>query len=188
LSEEQDIERTIVLLNAVKAGDKQAESRLLKRYLPVMRRWAHGRLPAYARDLADTDDLVQVCLIRALKHIEGFECRGEGAFLAYLRKILLNTVWDHVRRVKRRPQHLDYDDQIGDPALVVAAVGVETLLAYEQALESLPEETRHAVMLRVEFRYTYSEVAEAIGAPSPNAARMMIVRGLAKIAKVMSDD
>lgn len=44
-------------------------------YLAPLRRWAHGRLPAGARDLLATDDLVQETLLRTLKHIEGFEPR-----------------------------------------------------------------------------------------------------------------
>src|SRR5262245_31483701 len=86
------VESTAVLVDRIRHGDEAALERLFERYLPLLQRWAHGRLPARARGTADTDDLVQVTLMRALKRIEVFEVRREGAFLAYLRSILLNAV------------------------------------------------------------------------------------------------
>src|SRR6476660_8945498 len=76
------LESTAELLERIRSGDESARERLVSRYLPILKRLGHGRLPARARDLSDTDDLVQVTLIRALDHIETFEMRREGAFLA----------------------------------------------------------------------------------------------------------
>ena len=54
-----DPESSVELLERARAGDSDALDRLLGRYLPRLRRWASGRLPRRARDLSDTDDLVQ---------------------------------------------------------------------------------------------------------------------------------
>src|SRR5262245_25197922 len=88
----RDLETTVSLLNLIRQGDESASDRLLKRHLPVLTRWARGRLPRSARDLADTNDLVQDTLVRAMKHLDTFEVRHEGAFLAYLRRILINLI------------------------------------------------------------------------------------------------
>ena len=184
--ETQPLETTADLLGKVRSGDAAATDRLVKRYLPILRRWAHGRLPGHARDLADTDDLVQVTLLKALDKVGTFEPQREGAFLAYLRRIFLNSMKDEIRRVNRRPQRKDVDDELlVDPALVVQAVGVETLVSYEAALAKLPETTQEAIILRVEFGFSYAEIAEAIESPSANAARMTVSRGLAKLAEEM---
>jgi RNA polymerase sigma-70 factor (ECF subfamily) len=180
-----DLGRTAALLQRVREGDAAATDQLVKRFLPILRRWAHGRLPAYARDLSDTDDLVQITLIRALNHIGTFEPRREGAFLAYLRRILLNSLRDEIRRVNRQPVRKELTDNLVDPALVVDAVGAETMIAYEAALATLSERQQEAVILRVEFGYSYAEIAEATESASPNAARMMITRSLARLAEVM---
>ncbi|MEO6461823.1 MAG: hypothetical protein ABIP29_01995, partial [Candidatus Eisenbacteria bacterium] len=66
---EEGLEATSLLLERCRAGDTAARDRLFQRFLPLLRRWAHGRLPASARPLADTDDLVQVSLVRALNHV-----------------------------------------------------------------------------------------------------------------------
>ena len=54
-----DTESSLALLERARAGDRQALETLTARYLPRLRRWASGRLPRWARDLADTEDLVQ---------------------------------------------------------------------------------------------------------------------------------
>src|SRR5262245_9691190 len=98
------LESTQELLGRIRGGDAAARERLIARYLPALQKWAHGRLPARARNLTLTDDLVQESLIRALSHLEGFEPRRPGAFLAYLRQILLNQVRDEIRKTDRRPE------------------------------------------------------------------------------------
>ncbi len=70
---------------------------LIRRFLPRLRRWAHGRIPSYVHNLNDTDDLVQVTFLKALDRMKTFEPRQRGSFLAYLRRILLNEITSLVR-------------------------------------------------------------------------------------------
>ncbi len=153
----------------------------------MLRRWAHGRLPQYARDLAETDDLVQVTLVRALKHIERFEPIREGAFLAYLRRILLNSIRDEIRRTVNRPTNQELPETLPDslPSVVEQTIGQEAVSQYEEALASLPEAQREAVILRIEFGFTYPEIASATERASANAARMMVSRALVKLVEAM---
>lgn len=184
---ESTLENTAVLLESARGGDAQARERLVARFLPLLQRWAHGRLPSHARGLADTDDLVQVSLLRALDHLEGFEMRREGAFLAYLRRILMNSLRDEIRRSKRRPgEPLDGHDLVSaDRSLLEQQVGRETMEAYEAALTRLTEAQREAVIMRLEFGYSYPQVAEAMGRSHPNAARMLVARALVQLAEEM---
>ncbi len=184
---EPTLESTAVLLESARGGDAQARERLVARFLPLLQRWAHGRLPSHARGLADTDDLVQVSLLRALDHLEGFEMRREGAFLAYLRRILMNSLRDEIRRSKRRPgEPLDGHDLVSaDRSLLEQQVGRETMEAYEAALSRLTEGQREAVIMRLEFGYSYPQVAEAMGRTTPNAARMLVARALVQLAEEM---
>ena len=180
-------ESTASLLERVRAGAPEARDRLVRRYLPSLQRWARGRLPARARDLADTDDLVQVTLIRALDKVQGFEHRGEGSFLAYLRRTLQNQIRDQLRRAGRRPvsEEITESMSVMEPSPLEELIGRQTLEAYDAALERLPAAQQEAVMLRVEMGFTYPEIAQAIGAPSPNAARMTVARALARLAEAM---
>ena len=184
------LESTLELLTRVRAGDTAARERLFARVLPVLTRWAHRRLPPGARDLTETDDLVQVTLTRALGRLDHFEPRGEGAFLAYLRQILLNLVRSEIGRARARPGRTDLDESIADPvpSVLERTVRRDTLERYERALAELTEEQRDAVLLRLEFGYGHDEIARALGKPSANAARMTVARALLVLARKMDVD
>lgn len=181
------MESTADLLARARDGEHAAREQLVARYLPLLRRWAHGRLPQYARELAETDDLVQVSLLRVLDHLADFEPRHEGAFFAYLRRILLNAVRDEIRRASRLPGRAEIPASLASeaPSAVEQAIGREVMEAYEAALSSLPETQQQAVILRVEFGFSYPEIAAALGRSSSNAVRMMVSRSLIRLAEVM---
>ena len=182
-----DLESTASLLILIRAGDMRARERLLGRYLPALQRWAHGRLPPGARDLEMTDDLVQRTLLRALDRLEGFEPRRSGAFLAYLRQILLNLVRDEIRKASRRPGKQDLSDELRDhsPSPIEDLIGKEVLGEYQSALETLDDRDQEAIVLRIELEMSYEEIALMIGSPSANAARMRVTRGLQKLVEAM---
>ena len=178
---------TILLLERVRAGDSSALNRLMDRYLPRLSRWASGRLPGWARDVADTDDLVQDTLIRSVANLNHFEARGEGALQAYLRGAVMNRIRDEIRRKQRTPAQapLESSMQSDGRSPLEAAIGAQTLAKYDRALERLEPETREAVIARIEMGCSYAEVAELMGKPSADAARMMVSRALVRLAEEM---
>ena len=183
------MESTASLLELIREGDAAAEDRLLRRLLPMLQRWATGRLPAGARDLVDTNDLIQSTLVRSLRHLPEFESRHEGALLVYLRRAVLNQIRDHARRVKRQPAFEPLPDDLvsAQPSPLEQAVQAQALARYEAALEHLTPAQRQAVVLRLEMGYAYPQLAEAVGVPSPDAARMLVTRGLVALAAAMQN-
>jgi RNA polymerase sigma-70 factor, ECF subfamily len=183
------LESSAELIARLRSGDLAARDQILGRYLAPLRRWAHGRLPARARGMVDTDDLVQICMIRALSRLEDFECRHEGAFLAYLRKILLNQIREEVRRALRRPEQKEIGDDLHDcePSPLEQTIGKELASRYETALGRLTGDQQQAVVLRVEFGLTYQQVADALDRPTPNAARLLVTRALLRLARLMHE-
>jgi RNA polymerase sigma factor (sigma-70 family) len=182
-----DAETTLDLLERARAGDRQALEALMARYLPRMRRWASGRLPRWARDLADTQDLVQDTLLQTFKRIDTFEARHEGALQAYLRQGIVNRIRDEFRRAGRRPTAEELDPAVPDsgPSPLEAAIGRETLDRYERALARLRPQDREAIIARIEMDSTNEEIAAALGKPSANAARMAVERALVRLAEEM---
>jgi RNA polymerase sigma-70 factor (ECF subfamily) len=181
------LEATSVLLERVRAGDAAALDALVSRYLVPLRRWASGRLPGWARDLRDTDDLVQDTLIATLRHLDGFEVRKDGALHAYLREAIGNRIRDEIRRIGRRPAVEAADEELQDqsPSPLEAAIGSEALARYEHALMTLSAVERDAVIARVEFGLSYSDIAAALGKASADAARMTVSRALLRLAQEM---
>lgn len=187
---QMDSDTTQQLLDLAREGDTRARDALLRRYQGALTRWAHGRLPQHARDLSETADLVQLTLLRATSHLDGFDPRHPGAFTGWLRRIFQNLMRDEMRRSAARgggAQRVDIGDE--DCACEVAAtVGAESLASYRSALERLPQDLREAVVLSIEFGLSHEELAEALGAPSANAARMRVSRALAQLAAELGDE
>lgn len=181
-------ETSLYLLERARSGDAQAADTLMARYLPRLRRWAAGRLPRWARDMADTEDLVQDALLRTFRNLETFEVRGEGALQAYLRQSTLNLIRDQLRRVGRHPvaRELDSQQPAQGASPLEEAIGQEALETYERALGRLRPKDREAVIARVELGFDNEEVARLLGKPSANAARMMVERALVRLAEEMT--
>jgi len=142
--------------------------------------------------VSDTQDVVQETVSRAFKNIEAFEIRGEGALQAYLRQALLNQIRQEIRRSASRLPRGDGDAaEVGaqleapGPSPLEQAIGGEALERYERALSRLRPDDREAIIARIELGLSHQEVAEAIGKPSANAARMAVERALDRLLKEM---
>jgi RNA polymerase sigma factor (sigma-70 family) len=178
-------EATVMLIERIRAGDQAAIEVLFSRYLPALRRWAHGRLPRTMRDVADTDDLVQVTLMRALNRLGEFEVRQAGSFLAYLRHVLLNEVRAQVRRHATLPLRQDVSEDMPDQeriSVLELLIGDEQMQAYQQALSTLPERQQEILVLRLEFGMSYPEIAAETGSKA-DAVRIMATRATALLAE-----
>jgi RNA polymerase sigma-70 factor (ECF subfamily) len=183
-----EAETSFTLVERACSGDQRALDELCARYLPRLQRWAHGRLPVWARDALDTHDLVQETLAHVADRIQKFEPRHKAAFQAYLRQALLNRVRDQIRRVKRRPapDPLDSARVSDEPTPLEEAIGREALERYETALQRLKPGDRDAIILRVELGCPLAEVAEALNKPTVGAAHVAVSRALVRLAKEMS--
>ena len=180
-------ESTIELLQRLQTGDSEALDRLFARYLVPLRRWAHGRLPQYARGMSDTQDLVQDAVTQVLRQLEHFQPNGPGALHRYLRSAIMNKIRDELRRVHRRPipTELDEDVRSSLASPLELAIGSEELEIFEAALEDLRDEDREPIIARVEWDLDYDEIAKALGKPSVAAAGIAVRRALVKLAEAM---
>ena len=185
--EESRLPSSLTLLERARADDRADVEALIARYLPRLQRWATGRLPRWARDTAETQDLVQETLFRTFKRIEKFEPRGEGALQAYLRQAILNRIREELRRAKRQPARTELDPQapVDARSPLEEAIGQEALDRYERALARLRPEDRELVVARIELGYTNQEIAELLNKPTANAARMATERAIVRLAREM---
>jgi RNA polymerase sigma-70 factor (ECF subfamily) len=186
----EDPDSSVALLARVRVGDAEALNRLMARHLPALQRWARGRLPTGIRDLEDTADLVQETLIQALKHLDRFEYRHEGALQAYLRHAVYNRIRMEFRKKRARPDRtdLDVDRQDDGVSPLEHAVGQETLERYERALARLKPEDQEAIIAKMELGCGYADLARALRKPSADAARMSVGRALVRLAAEMKND
>lgn len=181
-------EATVTLIGRARTGDNNARETLVRRVLPSLRRWAHGRLPARARGHLDTQDLVQDTVVAALQKLENFESRHQGALQAYLRQSVVNRIRDEVRRIAPRPHRVELsaDHPDDSPSPLEQAVGSQAMERYEAALATLPPDYREAIVARAEMGMSYEEVAVALGKATPNAARLVTRRAVLQLARRMA--
>ncbi len=175
------------LLRRARGGDGQALSRLFARYLPQLQRWAHGRVPAWARNAVDTADIVQETVLHTIRNLESFEPQREGALLGYLRRSLLNRVRDHFRHAARHPSPGELDDAYADPgpSPLDFTIDREDRRRYVAALRQLRAPDRTAIIARIELGYTYEQLALMLRKPTAEAARLAVHRALLRLAEAM---
>jgi RNA polymerase sigma-70 factor, ECF subfamily len=184
-----DPETSMELLVGIRNGDAASLDRLLARHLPPLKRWASGRLPNWARDLNETQDLVQESVVRALKHLERFQPTAEGGLRAYFRRAVANRICDEVRRAQRRGMQDELTERIEarTPSPLEEAIGREVEERYDRALAGLRPQERQALVARLEQNQSYQEIAQELGKPSVAAARVAVGRALARLEAGMKD-
>ena len=130
------------------------------------------------RNPADAEDLVQETYLRAYRAFDSFQ---EGTNLkAWLYRILTNTFINQYRAAKRRPEQSDIEDvedlylyrRLGGLEAAVAGRSPETQVLesipdaeVKEALESLPDQFRMAVLLADVEGFAYKEIADILDIP-----------------------
>ena len=180
------------LLERVRRGSEFALGVLFARYSAWLRRWARGRLPAWARDGLDTSDLVQDALHGTLARITSLRSAHAAALRSYLRRAVENQISDHRRRALLR---LNSGRAPSEPIRLSqeAAPQFRQLMdeqnwaRYLEGLKHLTPRHRRLVVGRVEFGYSYRQLALIERLSTPDAARMAFRRALARLSIVMPD-
>lgn len=180
---------TLDLVRAAQRGDGPAVDELYARYLPRLRWWARGRLPAHARDGIETGDVVQDAMMRTLRQLPGLDARSAGCFQAYTRQAVLNAIRDHIRRARPRvtaERALEHEAS-SEQSPLEELIGRDALGRYERALAALTVTDQELIVGRIEMNHSFAELAAMTGRNSPDAARVATKRALVRLAEGMGD-
>jgi RNA polymerase sigma-70 factor (ECF subfamily) len=152
------------------------------------------------RNPADAEDLVQETFLKAYRAFESFQ---EGTNLkAWLYKILTNTFINSYRASKRRPEKADVEDvedlylyrrlgELQSSAATGRSAEEEvfdrfTDVEVKDAIESLPEAFRIAVLLADVEGFSYREIADITEVPI-GTVMSRIHRGRKALQKALLD-
>ncbi|UCF30696.1 MAG: sigma-70 family RNA polymerase sigma factor [bacterium] len=105
-----------------------------------------------------TAEVTQMAFIKAYSGLGGF--RGDASFRTWLYRIAVNTFRNHVRDESRR-SHQEVDDNMpssDEGAFEVLNHQQERRMLWE-AVQTLPERQREALVLRVQEGYPFTDVA-----------------------------
>ena len=180
------------LLDRVRRGSQSALGALFTRYASWLRRWARGRLPAWARDGLDTSDLVQDALHGTLARVSTLRSAHAAALRSYLRRAVENRIGDYQRRALFRLTHggpSSAPARLSDAAApqLQQLIDKQTWTRYLEGLKHLTPRHRRLVVGRVEFGYSYRQLALIERLSTPAAARMAFRRALKRLSIVMPD-
>ena len=175
------------LLRRALAGESDALSQLLSRYMPQLQRWAHRRVPDWARNGVDTGDLVQDALLDTFRNFKSFVPEREDALLRYLRRTLVNRVRDQFRYAARHPTPGELNDALVDSGASPLKVTMdrENRRRYRAALKRLRTTDRDAIVGCIELGYTYEQLALVLKKSTPEAARIAVRRALLRLEAEM---
>jgi RNA polymerase sigma-70 factor, ECF subfamily len=182
------LEATIDLLHRAREGDESAWDLLVGRHRRSLKLLAHRRLPSHARSMTDTEDVVQDAFTRALKFVHSRDFSSHGAFLAYLRRVVINRILDELRRSARTPPLSALPEDCATPARspLELAIGNERAARYRHALGQLRQRDRELVELRLEEGLAYQEIAARLGFRTADASRVATGRAIWRLSRQLS--
>jgi RNA polymerase sigma-70 factor, ECF subfamily len=135
----------------------------------------YGAALHYVRNHADAEDLVQQTVLRAWRGYDRFHPEREGAFKAWVFRILHNAwISDHRRRTRRveevpgeRDDGFNLLEALGGTAGSAESMVLERIPSTEvrAALDALNDDFRTAVLLCDVEGFSYQEIAEITGVP-----------------------
>lgn len=168
------------LLEAWRAGDKQAGSELFERYFEPVSRFFVNKLSE------DPDDLVQETFVACLRGRD--RLRDAGSFRSYLFGIACNVLRAHLRR-RTNLQLGDDDDRCAfdlspGPSTALHAREGERLLL--DALRRIPLEQQILLELHYWEAMKTDEIADALGLPR-GTVRGRLQRGRARLQEALEE-
>lgn len=157
-------EKTVIL--AVKAGDTEAYGQIVQAY----EKQIYNLCLRMVSDPADAEDLAQEAFVKAWHGLEFY--KFEAAFSTWLYRLTTNLCIDFLRKKKRRPSVSMTVEEDGessemefpDPSLTPE----EEILRRERqqmlrdAMETLDEEGRAIITLRVVDELSYEQIAKVL--------------------------
>jgi RNA polymerase sigma-70 factor (ECF subfamily) len=154
--------------------ESDLESRFEQEAMPLLPNLYSAAL-RLTRNPTDAEDLVQETFLRAYRGFARFE---PGTNLrAWLYRILMNTFINSYRKKQREPLTISEDEvdewylyskmaeQGAEPSAETAVIESLPDEDVQDALASLPEQFRTAVLLADVEGFSYKEIAEIVGVP-----------------------
>ena len=183
--------RDIEWFEKARHGDSQALERLVESYLPQLHAFVRVRLGGRVRARESSMDIVQSACRELLADPSREEFRGEERFRGWLFTTALNKLREKFRfhgRERRSPDRehdVDADDLLPAASFLtpsVDAIGRETALALDAAMQALSEEHREVITMARIVQLPHEVIAELMGR-SEVAVRQLLVRALRRLAE-----
>jgi RNA polymerase sigma-70 factor (ECF subfamily) len=167
------------IIQQVLSGDVEAYARLVDRHYDRCARVAARILG----NREDAEEAVQDAFLRAFRALDEYEDRER--FAAWLARILVNQCRTMLARTRRR-EAVFLDVAPPEDALAVDAGASGAWPELDQALATLPDEQREALVLKYADDLTYEEMARITGA-GESALKMRVQRAFVRLRALLQE-
>ena len=177
------------LISLYLSGDEAAFETLLNRH----QQQVYSKIFFIVRDSDLANDLFQDTFIKVVNTLKSGKYNEEGKFLPWVMRIAHNLSIDHFRRGKkmrmlRATEEFDVFDTMcsDEPHMEDRMIQEQIHQDVRDLLETLPEEQRLVVKMRIERDMSFQEIADETGV-SINTALGRMRYALINLRKVMDE-
>jgi len=185
-----DIDNAQLIRDAI-AGDQKSYAEIVNRY----RSQIYNLIMRMVHQRDEAEDLTQETFIKAFNALPSFN--AEYAFSTWLYKIAVNNCIDHFRKKRLKTYPLDNPIQSKDGELQrefpdqsaapdSSLMDRERQLQIKDAIDSLPEKYREAILLRHGHDRSYEEIAAELDIPI-GTVKVRIFRAREMLKKKLRD-
>ncbi len=145
------------LIQACIQGNRAAQQKLFEVYSPKML----GVAFRYANSREEAEDMLQEGFIRIFQKLNTF--RFQGSFEGWIRRIIVNTAINHIRKYQNLKYECEIDEAYYIPAASSDAIASMYTREVIQLLHDLPLGYRTVLNLYAIEGYSHREIGEMLG-------------------------
>jgi len=169
------------------AGDRKAQYALYQQYSKAM----FNISMRITGDYDEAQDVLQDAFVNAFKHLGSF--KGESTFGAWLKRIVVNTGIQHMKRkrldlVPLADKHNRKADDAGD---VTATLDIDPqnyqVEKVRRAVQKLPDGYRVVLTLYLFEGYDHGEIADILGV-TESTSKSQLNRAKAKLKQLLTEE
>jgi RNA polymerase sigma-70 factor (ECF subfamily) len=200
---DDDLLDSLDLVRHAQAGELAAYGELFARYYPRVRALVRQRIDQGMRKDIDSDDLLQEAMLDAIRGFERFEVRSRRELIGWFARIIENrmrSVGRHMHAQKRdrakevplgyvadylEQSNADFQPQADTPGPQQLATEREEVERLQECLDELEEDQRRVLLLRHRHNLSWGTIAQELGRPSADSARMQYTRARIALQKAL---
>ncbi len=169
-------------------GKSKALDKLFDQYSPVLL----GLCMRYSSDSQEAQDIMQEGFIKIFFNVKKFRKIEGGSFEGWMKRIMVNTALNHIRKKNARRDTVDFDaleERIGDQSDDAYIQNDEVHVTEEEILaliQELPPGYRSVFNLFVFEKYGHKEIADMMGV-SENTSKTQLLKARKYLQKKINE-
>lgn len=143
-------------MEGCREGKSSSQRAMYEQFAPKMLAVCHR----YARRSGDAEDMLQDAFVKVFQNVHRYDDRG--SLEGWIRRIVVNTAIDHLRKHKYQLQEAEVNDAIHHEANVEDALDQLELEFLYEVIQSLPDGYRMIFNLYAIEGFSHAEIGEKL--------------------------